>query len=79
VVDVDGRGRVSLARFGIKDTQLVVEELDDGGVVLHPAVVMTPAEMRHYTNSHSVAALDRAFASARTGDVLGFKLRSQRD
>lgn len=76
VVDVDSRGRVSLARFGIKDTQLLVEELEDGGVVMHRAVVMTPAEARHYSNPEAVAQLERATTSARDGDVRALELRS---
>lgn len=32
IIDVDARGRVSLARFGLKDTQLVVDRLPDGGL-----------------------------------------------
>lgn len=79
VVDVDRRGRVSLARFGIRDTQLVVEFLDDGGIAMHPAIVMTPAEARHYGNPEAVAALDRALESARRGDIRPHELRSQRD
>lgn len=79
VVDVDSRGRVSLARFGIKDTQLVVDELDDGGIAMHPAVVLTPAEARHYSNPQAIAALDRALASARKGNIRSHQLRSQRN
>ena len=78
MVDVDSRGRVSLARFGIKDTQLVVEELEGGGIALHPAVVMTRAEARHYSDSEAMALLDRAMVSARRGDVHPLQLRSQR-
>ncbi len=79
VVQVDRRGRVSLARFGISDTQLVVEELEDGGVALHPAIVMTPAEARHYGNPEAAAALDQALASAREGAIRRFELRPRRD
>jgi len=79
VVDVDSRGRVSLARFGIKDTQLIVEELEDGGLAMYPAVVMTPAEARHYANPEAVAKLDQALASAKSGNIQSYKLRSQRD
>ena len=79
VVDVDNRGRISLARFGIKDTQLIVEELSDGGLAIHPAVVMTPAEARHYSNPQAIAALDRALASASEGNTRLYQLRSQRD
>ena len=77
LVEVDSRGRVSLARFGFKDTQLVVEELDDGVIVMRSAVVLTPAEARHYTDPDAVAGLDRAFSSARDGAAQTFKLRSQ--
>lgn len=79
VVDVDRRGRVSLARFGIKDTQLVVEELEDGGLAMYPAVIMTPAEARHYANPDAVAKLDQALASAKSGNVQTYRLKSQRD
>jgi hypothetical protein len=79
VIEVDRRGRVSLARFGISDTQLIVEELEDGGVALHPAIVMTPAEARHYATPEAVAALDAALASAREGDIHSIELRSDRD
>lgn len=77
VVDVDERGRVSLARFGIKDTQMVVEELEDGGIALHRAVVMTPAEARHYANPAAVELLDRALASVEEGKTRSYRLRSQ--
>ncbi|HEX9864148.1 MAG TPA: hypothetical protein VGC03_04195 [Acidimicrobiia bacterium] len=43
IVDVDAREPVSLARFGVKSTQLVVASLPDGGLVLHEAVALTPA------------------------------------
>lgn len=79
VVDVDSRGRVSLARFGIKDTQLVVEELEDGGIAMYPAVVMTPAEARHYANPEAIAKLDQALASGKRGNIHPYKLKSQRD
>jgi len=77
VVDVDERGRVSLARFGIKDTQMVVEELEDGGIALHRAVVMTPAEARHYANPAAIELLDRALTSAEGGKTRPYRLRSQ--
>jgi hypothetical protein len=77
VVDVDSRGRVSLARFGIKSTQLVVEQLEDGGVVLHPAVVLTPAEARHYRDPRAIAALDEALAAVHRGDPRPMTLRSE--
>jgi hypothetical protein len=79
VVDVDSRGLVSLARFGIKDTQLVVEEIADGGLIMHQAVVLTPAEARHSGNPEATAALDEALASAQAGEVRSYKLRSEQD
>jgi len=79
VVEADSRGRVSLAKFGIKDTQLIVEELTDGSLAIHPAVVMTPAEARHYSNPQAIAALDRALASANQGNARSIRLRSRRD
>ena len=79
VVEADSRGRISLAKFGIKDTQLIVEELTDGSLAIHPAVVMTAAEARHYKNPQAIAALDRALASASEGNTRSMRLRSQRD
>lgn len=76
VLYVDKRGRVSLAKLGIKDTQLVAERLADGGVALHPAIVTTPAEARHYSDPDAVELLDRALAAARSGGVKADWLRS---
>lgn len=79
VVEADSRGRVSLAKFGIKDTQLVIEQLGDGSLAIHPAVVLTAAEARHYSNPEAIAALDRGLASASTGGTRSMQLRSHRD
>lgn len=76
LLDVDKRGRVSLAKLGIKDTQLVAERLADGGVALHPAIVTTPAESRHYSNADAVDLLDRALAATKSGDIKADRLRS---
>ena len=76
VVDVDKRGRVSLAKLGFKDTQLSVETLEDGGIVLRPAIVLIAAEARHYEDPDAVAALDRALRSRAEGDIRSHKLRS---
>ena len=69
VIDVDQRGRVSLARFGLKSMQVVVDELPDGGLLLHPAVVLTPTEARHYLDEEAVAALRRAQGQASRGEL----------
>jgi len=76
IVDVDARGRVSLARFGLKDTQLVVDRLPDGGLVLQRAVALTPAEAAHYRDPDAIAALERGWADAEAGRTRSGKLRS---
>jgi hypothetical protein len=76
IVDVDARGRVSLARFGVKSTQLVVDSLPDGGLVLHEAVALTPAEAAHYRDPAAVATLDRGLSDAEAGRIRKGKLRS---
>ena len=77
IVDVDGRGRVSLARFGVKSTQLVVDSLPDGGLVLHEAVALTPAEAAHYRDPAAVAALELGLSDADAGRIRKGKLRSE--
>jgi hypothetical protein len=79
ILDVDSRGRISLARFGYKSGQLVVDELADGGLVIHRAVALTPVEAAHYLNEEAVAALDRAMAEVESGRLRKVPLRSQRD
>ncbi len=69
VLDVDDRGRVSLARYGLKDTQVVVEQTSDGGILLHEAVVMTPAEAE---------LLEQALEEARAGKLNKLTLRTDR-
>lgn len=76
VVDIDERGRVSLARFGIKGTSVIVERLPSGGVVIQPAVVMTEAEAAHYRSSDAVAALQRGTADVDAGRLVSRMLRS---
>jgi hypothetical protein len=76
VVDVDVRGRVSLAKYGLRDTQVVVEETEDGGLTLYPAVVLTPAELRHLSDPDAIAGLERAIDSVERGDLQRINLRS---
>ncbi len=76
IVDVDARGRVSLARFGLKATQLVVDPLPDGGLVLHPAIALTPAEADHYQDPSARTVLEAGFADAQAGRVRRGELRS---
>lgn len=76
IIDVDARGRVSLARFGLKDTQLVVGRLPDGGLVLQQAVALTPTEAAHYRDPAAVAALERGLADVEAGRIRRGNLRS---
>jgi hypothetical protein len=76
IIDVDARGRVSLARFGLKDTQLVVDRLPDGGLVLQQAMAVTPAEAAHYQDPEAIAALERGLADIAAGRMRGDGLRS---
>jgi len=77
IVDVDARGRVSLARFGLKDTQLIVDPLPDGGLVLHQAIALTPAEAAHYQDTEAISELKRGLADAQSGRVKSLTLRSE--
>jgi hypothetical protein len=76
IVDVDARGRVSLARFGVKSTQLVVDRLPDGGLVLHQAIALTAAEAAHYRDPAAMTALDRGLGDAKAGRFRSGGLRS---
>jgi hypothetical protein len=78
IIDVDDRGRVSVARFGLKSTQLVVDQLPNGGLVLHRAVALTPAEVAYHRNPAAITALERGLADAQAGRVKRVELRSRR-
>ncbi|GBE22706.1 MAG TPA: hypothetical protein ENH00_02185 [Actinobacteria bacterium] len=75
IAHVDHRGRVSLASFGLADTDVVVERSDDGSVTLSPAVVLTAAEARHYGSTEAQRALADGLASFADGKVSSFRLR----
>ncbi|HUU61136.1 MAG TPA: hypothetical protein VMX37_01970 [Acidimicrobiia bacterium] len=77
IVDVDERGRLSLARFGFRSMQVVVDTTDDGGLVLHRAIALTPAEAAHYGDPEAVRLLEQALASAREGRLAPLHLRSK--
>lgn len=77
IVEVDERGRVSLARFGFRSMQVVVESTDDGGLMLHPAVALTAAEAAHYGDPEAVRLLEQALSSARQGRLSSLRLRSE--
>lgn len=75
-IDVDARGWVSLARFGIKDTQLVVDRLPDGGLVLQQAMAVTPVEAAHYRNPEAADAVERGLADVEADRIRPGTLRS---
>ena len=58
---------------------MVVEELEGGDVAPHRAVVMTPAEARHYANPKAVERLDQALESAQAGKSRSYQLRSNQE
>ena len=77
IVDIDERGRLSLARFGFRSMQVVIDSTDDGGVIIHPAVALTAAEAAHYGNPEAIRLLEQALASAREGRLEPLRLRSE--
>lgn len=79
ILDVDDRGRVSLGKLGFRSMQVVADPTDDGGLILHPAVAVTPAELAHYQSPDAVAALDAAIAAANEGHTSPLRLRSDPD
>lgn len=76
ILEVDDRGRVSLGKLGFRSMQVVADSTSDGGLILHPAVAMTPAEFAHYQNPNAVKLLDDAIASADEGRLTTLRLRS---
>ncbi|MBN2113952.1 MAG: hypothetical protein JW785_07495 [Acidimicrobiia bacterium] len=77
IADVDQRGRVSLAKFGFRSMQVVIDTTDDGGLTIHPAIAMTVAEAAHYGDPEAVRLLEQALASAREGRLQPLPLRSK--
>ena len=66
-LDVDSRGRVSLAKFGFKDTQLLAIQKEDGSITLEEVVPLTKAELEHFTDPKAMEALQRAWDQAKSG------------
>lgn len=77
MIEVDDRGRASLAKLGFRNTQLVAEELEAGVFTIQPAVILTKLEAAHYDDPEAVAALTRARTSQKEGRISKGKLRSQ--
>jgi hypothetical protein len=76
IIDADDRGRVSLSRFGMRSMQLLVEMTNDGGLVIHPAVAMTPAEAAQFGDPEAIRLLEEARAMANTRRLETFAYRS---
>ena len=76
MVEVDARGRVSLAKYGLKNMNVVIDPLEGGGITIQPAVILTEAEAAHYANPEAVAQVENALESARTGKVGKLQRRS---
>ena len=72
-LDVDSRGRVSLAKFGYRDTQLLAIQDDDGTITLEEVVPLTRAELEHFTDPKSIEALQRAWDQVKAGEAKPFE------
>lgn len=68
---------MSLGRFGFKSTQVVIDQLEGGGLVIHEAVAMTPLEAAHYSDPKAVDTLNEAWRQTKTGKTSTLALRSQ--
>lgn len=78
IVDVDANGRVSLGRFGFKSTQVVVDQLEGGGLVLHEAMGwLTQPEAAHYADPKAIDSLKEASRPVNAGKTRKLTLRSQ--
>ena len=69
VATLDSRGRLSLGRYGLKNMTVVIEELEDGGVSIQPAVVLTEAEAAHYRSPEAEKALRQGLADVEAGRI----------
>ncbi len=76
IAEVDGRGRLSLARFGFRAMQVAIDLTDDGGLLIHPAVAMTAAEAAHYGDPEAVRLLEQALHSTQEGRMSPLRLRT---
>jgi hypothetical protein len=74
VARIDERGRISLKSFGFEDTDVVVETMSDGSLVISRAVVLTEAEARHYNSPEAVRALDAGLRSLKDSPTRPMKL-----
>jgi len=56
--------------------RVVADSTSDGGLIIHPAVAMTPVEAAHYRSPDAIRLLDKAMASVSGGRLQKFELRS---
>ena len=75
---MDSRGRVSLAKFGFRDTQLLAVQGDDGTITLEEVVPLTRAELEHFTDPGSIEALQRAWDQVKAGRGTPFEPQTDR-
>ena len=74
-VSVDERGRMSLARVRTRVyDRYTAEELEDGTIILTPAITISPVELAALNNPEIRAA----FAAAKAGDPSELRTRQRR-
>lgn len=70
LIELDSRRRAPLGRLGNKKhTHYLVDERDDGTLVLSPAVIMTEREASVLADPDLVARIRDGIAEARAGKV----------
>lgn len=73
ILTTDGRGRISL---GPRNQVFKVTELDDGALLLEPAVVMTRADLAFATNPALQAQVEASLSDPTEG--IAYRRRSRR-
>jgi hypothetical protein len=62
---LDGRRRTSLAKVGVAgDTRYIAETLEDGSILLTPAITIEKWELAALSNPETRAALDAALRAS---------------
>ncbi len=70
LLQVDGRGRISVGRLGLRGHLVVADQLDDGtGWIIRPGRVLTQAEVDVLSSPANVAAIAQAAADVVAGRV----------
>ena len=69
VVDVDDRGRVSLAKYGLKNTQVVIDEEPDGTLHISQPIVLTTSEIARLFGEEHASAVERGLRDVVEGRV----------